>query len=77
MIESEVANEWIAVGKEKGRVEEAVTLLIAVLEAKFGQISQEVETKIRATSDLENLHTWVAAAAKAATLDEFRAAVGL
>jgi hypothetical protein len=85
VIESEVVNEWIAEGeargkvkgKAEGRVEEAVALAIAVCEAKFGTLPAEVEAKIRGTSDLTTLHTWVTQAAKAATIDEFRAAAGL
>ena len=77
MIESEVVNEWIAEGQAKGRLDEAVTLAVAVCEAKFGSLPAEVEAKIRATSDLTQLHAWVTQAATAATLDAFRAAAGL
>ena len=77
MIESEVANEWMAVGKAKGVAEGLTTALVAVLEAKFGSIPAEVETAVRACADLAKLQTWTTQAATAATLAEFRTAAGV
>ena len=81
VIESTVVNKWIAEGSAKGRAEgrteEAVALVIAVLEAKFGNVPPEVEAAIRGCSDLAQLQTWVTQAAKTAVFDEFRATTGL
>lgn len=81
MIESEVANEWMAMGKAKGlaegRAEQAVVTLVAVLEARFGSVPAEVESAVRACADLAKLQTWTTQAATAATLDEFRTTAGL
>ncbi len=73
MIESEVANEWMAVG----RVAEAAAAVIAVLEAKYGSIPAEVDVKIRDVADLTTLKNWVPLAVTTATLDEFRHTAGL
>ena len=81
MIESEVANEWMAMGKAKGlaegRAEQAVVTLVAVLEARFGSVPAEVETAVRGCADLANLQTWTTQAATAATLADFRTTAGL
>lgn len=89
MIESEVANEWMAVGKAKGlaegkaegkaegRTEQAASAVVAVLEAKYGRVPAEMEAKIRGTADLLALQGWVPLAVTTATLAEFRATAGL
>jgi hypothetical protein len=48
-----------------------------VLEAKFANVPPEVERVVRGCSDLAKLQMWVTQAAKATTLDEFRAAAGI
>lgn len=85
MIESEVANEWMAVGKAKGlaegkaegRTEQAASAVVAVLEAKYGRVPAEMEAKIRGTADLLALQGWVPLAVTTATLAEFRHTAGL
>jgi hypothetical protein len=61
----------------QGRVQQATTTLIAVLEARFGQIPSEVETKIREVTESDKLQTWTTRAATAATLDDFRKATSV
>jgi len=67
-LESEIVNEW--------KAEQSATILIAVLESKFGKVPPEIEATIRNSSDLTKLQTWGTQAAKATTLDEFRATAG-
>ncbi len=71
--ESSVVNEWIA----EGRVAATVASVVAVLEARFGQLPPELEAAIRGCADLVKLQSWITHAAKATTLDEFRAAAGI
>jgi hypothetical protein len=69
--ESSLANELIA----EGRIEQAVTSLIAVLEAKYGRVQPELEATLRACRDLGKLQTWLTQATKSTTLEEFKAIV--
>lgn len=69
VIESEVVNEW--------KAEQSATILIAVLESKFGKVPPDVEAAIRNSTDLTKLQTWVTQAAKATTFAEFRTTAGL
>ena len=64
-------------GRTEGRIAQAVAMLISILEAKYGRIPADLESTIRATSELGKLEAWVPQAATSATLDEFRKATGL
>ncbi len=72
------ANAGLTIGESKGRAEQATTTLLAVLEAKFGSVPTEVITAVHiGYADPAKLQAWTTLAAKAATLDEFRATAGL
>ncbi len=77
MIESDVVKEWQAEAAAKARGEQAGLSVIAVLEARFGEIGPETEAKSRGCGDLEKLQAWVPQAANAPALDSFRAAAGI
>jgi hypothetical protein len=64
MIQSKVVNGW--------KAEERVEALLEVLDLRFGSIPSDLETTIRAMSDLATLKKWVAAAVTAGTLADFR-----
>ena len=72
MIESITVNEW----KAEGKLESKIEALLGFLEARFGSVPAEVETRVKATTALDVLQRWVVFAGKAASLDEFRASAG-
>ena len=68
MTQSQQVLEWMAEGEAKGKADS----LLRVLRARFGSLPTELETAIRAASDLNVLDRWTDAAATAATLQAFR-----
>lgn len=68
--ESQVVNAW----KAEARAEQRATAVIAVLEAKFGSVPEDLAAAVRGTADLDKLRQWVALAARADALAAFRAA---
>ena len=67
----------IAKGRTEGAVEALMTTLLGVLNDKFKKLPKKIENTIRKTQDVNTLRTWMSAVAKANTLEEFRAAIGL
>ena len=72
VIQSQQVLEWMAEGEVKGEVKGKVGTLLEVLGLKFGPISADLASAIRATADLATLSRWVAVAVSADTLDTFR-----
>ena len=70
--QSQQVLEWMAEGEVKGEVKGRVATLLRVLRARFGILPTDLETAIRAASDLSILDRWTDAAATALTLQDFR-----
>jgi hypothetical protein len=68
MIESPVVAEWRQEGERKGRIES----LLRVLRRRFKAVPPDLETKIRACEELDQMDRWMDAAVDVTTLDEFR-----
>ncbi len=68
---AEGRTEGIARGLAEGRTEALRVSLIAVLERKFGGIPAEMEQRIKACADADQLQAGLIAAATAATLAEY------
>ena len=66
-----------AEARAESRVETRVEAVLDVLQAKFSPVPSDLETSIRATTDLGLLKQWLVTAASALTLQDFRRAVGL
>jgi hypothetical protein len=64
MIQSQQVLEWQAEARAEGTLD--------VLEAKFGGVSEEVASAVRATTDMARLKNWTVLAAKAPSLEQFR-----
>ena len=54
-----------------------MTALLEVLDDKFKKLPKKIENTIKKTKDVNELRKWMSAAAKANSLEEFRAACGL
>jgi hypothetical protein len=54
------------------KAEEAAKLLVALLEAKFKSLPEEVSATINSTTDLDTLERWVPLAGLALSLEQFR-----
>ena len=67
--ESPFINEFI--------VEARMSALLEVLSDKFKKLPKKIENTIKKTKDVDELRKWMSAAAKANSLEEFRAASGL
>ena len=89
MTESPFINQFIAQGEAKGmakgiakgeavgEVKGRMTALLEVLNDKFKRLPKKIENAIRKTKDVNTLRTWMSAAVKANTLEEFRVSCGL
>jgi hypothetical protein len=77
MIQSQQVLEWMAEGETKGKIEGKAETLLRVLRLRFGAVPGDVETTIRAETDLNKLDVWVDAAVTAAGLADFRQATSL
>jgi hypothetical protein len=76
MKESMVVQEWILEGKAEGKVEGKMEALLQLLEVRFAPgAPPELAARIRSTTDLGRLSSWIRAAATAPSLDDFRKAV--
>jgi hypothetical protein len=83
--ESEVVNEWIAIGEKRGetrgrvegRVEGQATSLLDVLSERFGVVPEELEASIRDTGDVGRLRTWIRLATTAPDMQVFRQRAGV
>jgi hypothetical protein len=64
MVESQQVLEWINEGQAK--------MLLRVLKARFGAVPAELEAKIRALTDEQQLERWGELAATATSLKQFR-----
>ena len=73
VIQSQQVLEWMA----EGEVKATVGRLLRLLELKFQTVPQEIETVIRATSDISALNGWFDAAVVATSLADFRQASNL
>lgn len=74
MTESQVVNEWINQGEEKGRREERRPSLLEVLQERFpGVVPNEVTHLIRQQEGLPLLADWLRAAIRASTYEEVMA----
>ncbi len=73
MIQSQTVLEWMRMGEAKGKGE----TLLRVLHARFHAVPTDLESTIRAATDLAVLDRWIDAAATRATLADFRQAAGL
>ncbi len=71
------ANVWLALGESIGHAKQATATVLAVVEAKFGSVPRDVRSAVHQYADATKLSAWTVLAATAATLDEFRAAVGI
>jgi hypothetical protein len=69
--ESQVVNEWINEGKAEGKAED----VLDVLRARFQTVPDDIEARVRASVDLQQLTRWLIAAATAPSLDSFRQAL--
>ena len=68
MIDSPVVAEWKAAAALKAQIE----MLLRVLRRRFKSIAADLESKIRACEDSDQIGRWMDAAVDATTLDEFR-----
>ena len=66
-----------AEGEAKGEIKGKATMLLQVLQVRFGTLPAELETAIHGSTDPNQLDRWGVAAATAATLDDFRLTAGL
>jgi hypothetical protein len=72
MKRSESVMEWQAEARAEARAED----VIKVLRLRLGpDVPAEVEERIRATTNLEQLDRWLEAAVRARTLNKFRQAM--
>ncbi len=71
--ESVVVNRW----KAEARVEGQSSILLTMLEEKFGSLPVDLSTAIRACADATRLQQWAGTAIRADTLDAFRGAAGI
>jgi hypothetical protein len=75
--QSQQVLEWQAEARAEGRVEGRVEVLLEVLQARFGPVPGDLESSVRATTDLGLLKQWLAPAVTVSSLQDFRRAVGL
>jgi hypothetical protein len=73
MVESQQVLEW----QEEARVDTQVVTIIAILEDKFQPLPTELGAALRAITDSKRLYRLAILAAKAPSLDQFRADAGL
>ena len=66
MIRRDARAEGRAEGKAEGKAEDILTLLM-----HYGQVSEQLRTKIKAEEDVEVLDRWFALAVKADSVEEF------
>jgi hypothetical protein len=70
--ESSVVNEWLQEGRVEGQRLERTAAVIAVLEARFGQVPADLAATINTTTNIATLQGWHSLAITVANLDEFR-----
>lgn len=80
MLDSRFVDEWkaevMALGEAEGMVLGRRENLMRVLQFRFPTpVPSDLETVIQAQTDLDTLSRWFDASLRAASLDEFRAAV--
>lgn len=68
-IRREALRKGLEQGIEQGKVRGQANLLLRILAAKFGAVSQEMEERVRSGS-IEDLDRWAVAAVRATELDE-------
>jgi hypothetical protein len=77
MTEPQIVLDWIAKGERKGKAE----MLLLVLQGLFPSLPDDLVSRVRASTDNDQLERWAKSAAKAAaaatTLEEFRRQAGL
>jgi hypothetical protein len=73
MVESQQVLEW----QEEARVDTQVVTIVAILEDKFQAVPADLTKALRAIADSKRLHRLALLAAKAPSLDQFRADAGL
>jgi hypothetical protein len=66
-------------GKIEGKIEGKAELLILALEERFGPLAEELASRIRASTDSEQLDRWMrsAVAVTVSTLEQFRQKAGI
>lgn len=57
-------------GESKGRLQEARSNLSRFLRKRFGKLSPSFASAIESCQDLEQLHSWIDAAAKAQSMED-------
>jgi hypothetical protein len=75
MPESQTIRRIIGEGREEGRLEQTKESIQTILQARFGEEPQNLQTALSGTNDIDTLKRWLRSAATAASLDEFRAAM--
>jgi hypothetical protein len=73
VIQSKQVAEWQA----QAEVRATTNAVVAVLEERFGSLSEELPQAIRESTNLDALRRWVRLAVKTASLDDFRRDAGL
>jgi hypothetical protein len=68
---SEVAEEW----RQEGRLETRREVLLELLQARFDLVPEDIKAAVAEMTDLARLSRWFKHAAKAKSLEAFRAAV--
>jgi hypothetical protein len=68
-------NAWINEGRAEGKAEGKAEDVLDVLRARFQTVPDDVEARVRASVDLQQLTRWLIAAATALSLDSFRQAL--
>jgi hypothetical protein len=72
VIESTVANEFIALGKSKGALENCRAILRDLLEDRFGPLPEALRQRIEAATDLERLRAVVRQVHSLQSLDQLQ-----
>ena len=77
MIECSIMDDWIAKGEAKGLAKgesrAAVESLLKILKARFGQLPEDLTTKIQTANKSETLQGWIDLALQSESLVAFRA----
>ena len=75
MVQSQVAQGWLAEGEARGKVEGKVESLLRILRVRFKSVPAECESAIRATTELARLDSWIDTAATCLTRRSISSAV--
>jgi len=73
MTESAFIEMWVDKGRQEGRTEGAMDLVLEILSARFGAVPEEMGEAVRSIADFDRLRDLARIAARTTSIEEFRA----